>query len=80
MTDDNDYREYRLDVKKRLNIPFKKGQNDMKKVEAVFKSNDKGQVSLPLQEERVQILEKEYRDLEKEYKKVIKRLESTSDC
>ncbi|XP_058803109.1 histone acetyltransferase type B catalytic subunit [Phymastichus coffea] len=79
MSDEKDYLEYRLDVKRRLNIPYKKGDNDIKKVEAVFKTIDKSKVNIPLQD-RIKFLEKEYHNLEKEYKKVIKRLETASDC
>lgn len=81
LSNEFDYRDYRLDVKKRLNIPYKREQNDLKKLEAALKTNDKRPgVSLPIQEQRIQILEKEYRALEEEYKKVIKRLDKISDC
>lgn len=66
------YREYRLDVKKRLNIPYKRGL-DMKKLESV------GNVPLPQNEQRIQSLEKEYRLLEDDYKKVVRRLDETSE-
>ena len=75
------YQEYRLDVKKRLNIPYKREENDMKKLEAALKSKDnKGaSINLPIQEQRIQILEKEYRELEEEYKKVVKRLNAEAE-
>jgi histone acetyltransferase 1 len=73
-----EYLNYRLDVKKRLNIPFKREENNLKKLEAALKTNDKRPgVSLPIHEQRIQILDKEYRALEEQYKKVIKRLDKT---
>jgi len=77
LSDPADYQSYRLMVKNRLNIPYKKEQNDLKKIEEAFKNTKggKGGVSLPILEERLKILDKEYRALEEEYKKVVERLE-----
>ena len=101
ISNETDYRNYRLDVKRRLNIPYKREQNDMNKLEAALRGGSSGGSSgggsggssgaggsgsssnndkrlgivLPKQEERIQLLEKEYRTLEEEYKKVIKRLD-----
>ncbi|XP_031831416.1 histone acetyltransferase 1 [Nomia melanderi] len=76
LANENEYREYRLDVKRRLNIPYKREQNDLKKLECALKNIDKkSNVTLPTTEQRLQTLEKEYRSLEEEYKRVIKRLD-----
>lgn len=76
---DRDYREYRLDVKRRLNIPYKREQNDLRKLESALKQLDQcSGVTLPSAEQRMQTLDKEYRALEEEYRKVVKRLEE--DC
>lgn len=58
-----------------MNIPYKKGQNDKKKFDAIWKSKETMPVTLPIQEERMQLLDKEYRELEEDYKKVVRRLE-----
>lgn len=79
----DEYRAYRIDVKKRLNIPFKRKQNEELKIERALKNAaDKSTYTngngLPSDEQRKEILEKEYRFLEEEYKMVIKRLEYDS--
>lgn len=80
ISNEEEYRNYRLDVKKRLNIPYKREQHDQKRLEAALKNLSKqGNVPLPASEQRMQILEKDYRALEKEYKKVISRLDETSE-
>lgn len=82
LSNEKEYRDYRLEVKKRLNVPYKRERRDLKKLESVVKSLDKKETSnvilLP-NEQRIQALEKEYRGLEEEYKKVIKRLDETSE-
>lgn len=75
-----EYRAYRIDVKKRLNIPFKRKQNEELKIERALKNADKktytnGNNGLPTDEQRKEILEKEYRFLEEEYKAIVKRIE-----
>lgn len=80
LSNEKEYRDYRLDVKKRLNIPFKRDQHDQKKLEAALKNlNKEGNISVPPAEQRLQYLEKEYRALEEEYKRVVKRLDETSE-
>lgn len=80
MTNEQEYREYRLNVKKRLNIPYRREQNDLKKLECALRNVDKrANITLPTSEQRMQSLEKEYRSLEDEYKKVIKRLEDAEE-
>lgn len=72
-SNEQEYRDYRLDVKKRLNSPYKRGLQDMKRLESL------GNVAIPPPEQRIQSLEKEYRSLEEDYKKVIRRLEEASE-
>lgn len=80
LSNEQEYREYRLDIKRRLNIPYKREQNDLKKLECALKNVDKrANVTVPTSEQRIQTLEKEYRCLEEEYKKVIKRLEDAEE-
>ncbi|CAL1685470.1 unnamed protein product [Lasius platythorax] len=78
-----EYRAYRLDVKNRLNIPFKRKQNEEAKIERALRNEDKRTYTndngLPSEEQRKEILEKEYRLLEDEYKTVIKRLEYATE-
>ncbi|KAH0948638.1 hypothetical protein HN011_001203 [Eciton burchellii] len=71
-----EYRKYRIDVKKRLNIPFKRRENEERKIERALKDVDKKTYTngLPSLEQRIEILEKEYQLVEEEYKAVIERL------
>lgn len=80
LSNEQEYRIYRLDVKKRLNVPYKREQQDLRKLESALKNLDKkGNVIIPPAEQRIQTLEKEYRLLEEEYKQVIRRLEEASE-
>ena len=75
LSNDKEYRDYRLDVKRRLNIPFKREQRGLKKIDSALKVLSKG--ADPGPEYYIEILEKEYRLLEEEYEKVIKRMENS---
>lgn len=79
--DEAEYRAYRIDVKKRLNIPFKRKENEERKIERALKNVDKKTYTngLPSLEERREILEKEYQLVEEEYKAVIERLNYGSE-
>lgn len=80
LSNEQEYRMFRLDVKKRLNVPYKREQHDLRKLESALKNLDKkGNVILPPVEQRIQTLEKEYRQLEEEYKRVIRRLDESSE-
>ncbi|XP_017891786.1 histone acetyltransferase type B catalytic subunit [Ceratina calcarata] len=80
LTNEQEYREYRLNIKKRLNIPYRREQSDLRKLECALKNIDRRvNIALPTMEQRIQILEKEYKTLEDEYKKVIKRLEDAEE-
>ena len=63
-----------------MNIPYRREQNDLKKLECALKNIDKRtSITLPTLDQRMQTLEKEYRSLEEEYKKLIKRLEDAEE-
>ena len=76
VNDKEQYRNYRLDIKKRLNAPFQKNGRDNKKLEKVLQPNEMSAttISWPL-EERHAYLEKEYQELEEQYRLVIDRVE-----
>ncbi|XP_011307205.1 histone acetyltransferase type B catalytic subunit [Fopius arisanus] len=80
LTNEQEYREYRLAVKRRLNIPYKRELHDLRKLESALRNLDKkGNVAIPPAEQRIQTLEKEYRALEEDYKRVIRRIEEESE-
>lgn len=83
INNENEYRDYRLNVKKRLNIPYRKKENDEKKQEAAFKKSNPQTsnviTSRAILEDRMKILEKEYNELEDQYATIIKRLENAGE-
>lgn len=76
--DEEMVRNYRLDVKNRLNIPYQKQARDLKKLQAHLTPEEFSAVMIgQSDEERMNQLEDHFKILEDEYKKVIRRLEST---
>ncbi|XP_077300202.1 histone acetyltransferase 1 [Arctopsyche grandis] len=76
-TDVQQYKMFRLDVKNRLNAPFQKKKNDMKKLQKVLKPEEyAATLSTFGVEETFQRLNVQYQSLETHYKKVIDRLDS----
>ncbi|XP_046480179.1 histone acetyltransferase type B catalytic subunit [Neodiprion pinetum] len=79
VSDKQEYQQYRLDIKRRLNVPYQREQKNFKKLQRALKPMEGSTViDGPAPEQRMQILEKQYRLLEEDYKKVIDRIE-TSD-
>lgn len=63
-----------------MNIPYRREQNDLLKLECALKNIDnRTNITLPTLEQRIQTLDQEYKSLEEEYKKVIKRLENAGE-
>lgn len=74
----NQYKQYRLEIKKRLNVPFQHEQNKLKKLEAFMKSQDFAEMKAAItlsDEQRLSNLEKSYKELEEQYERVLKRLD-----
>ncbi|XP_012263999.1 histone acetyltransferase type B catalytic subunit [Athalia rosae] len=76
VSNEQQYQTYRLDVKRRLNVPYQREQKNFKKLQRVLKSVEGGAIiDGPSADQRMQILDKQYRLLEEEYKRVIDRME-----
>jgi len=79
VTDDKDekmMRDYRLDVKNRLNIPYAKQARDLKKLKAHLSPEEFHAAMIgQSDEERMNQLEEHFRILEEEYRRVIERLD-----
>jgi len=72
-------RDYRLDVKNRLNIPYAKQARDLKKLKAHLSPEEFNAAMIgQSDEERMNQLEEHFRILEEEYKRVIERLDKIS--
>eukprot|EP00794_Sanderia_malayensis_P003757 gene3757-4279_t len=73
--DAEEYRNYRLDVKQRLNIPFQKEARDMKKLQNNLSSEEIHEaLKDTINEERLQRLDEGFKELEQNYRRVIDRL------
>nr|CAG4648667.1 EOG090X06NC [Polyphemus pediculus] len=75
LADVQEYREYRLDVKRRLNIPYQKEASDFKKLQKALNPEElRSTLSTSTKEQRIESLEKQYQQLENEYRHVLERL------
>lgn len=73
--DEEAYRAYRLDVKKRLNLSYNRQLMYMRKLEKSGVDPQLIKASLPTPEERIEQLRTEYRELEEEYQLVLAKIE-----
>lgn len=70
-----EYRAYRLDVKKRLNMNYLKEKRDMKKLmDRGFKVPADKKLMLPSREENIEQLDGMFKDTEEYYKNVLERI------
>ncbi|XP_039282552.1 histone acetyltransferase type B catalytic subunit [Nilaparvata lugens] len=75
MNDKMDYQNYRINVKRRLNIPFQKEQAYFNKMSKALKPEElQSAVSLNSIGQRTEKLEKLYKELEEQYLLVLKRI------
>jgi len=75
LSNPEEYKSYRLEVKKRLNIPFQKEKADLEKLKLILKPEEmSATVNLQTPHERMQHLEQVYQELESHYKKTNERI------
>lgn len=75
MNNKADYKSYRLDVKKRLNMTYLKEKRDMKKLtDRGFKIPADKKLLLPSVEENIEQLDGMYKETEEYYKSVLERI------
>lgn len=73
--DEEEYKQYRLSVKRRLNTPFQKEQKMVIKLKNVLAEDElKATEQLKSREQRLENLDRQYKELEDEYQHVIERL------
>ncbi|GMS89068.1 hypothetical protein PENTCL1PPCAC_11243, partial [Pristionchus entomophagus] len=75
--DEEGLKKFRLDVKKRLDIPFRRTDKDWKKINAALDDEEKNQVAATTQstEEKMKQLQQMYEAEVEEYKKTIERMD-----
>lgn len=71
---DQEYRAYRLDIKKRLNMIYLKQRRDLEKLEKRGMDTTTMKLALTPLPERIEQLHEEYKICEGEYERVVKRL------
>lgn len=75
MSDAEQYRSYRLDIKRRLISPYKKKQRDLAKMKKCLRpeelTNQMNQIEISVQHEQ---LEERFQELVEDYRRVIERL------
>jgi len=73
------YKAYRLDVKRRLNVPFQKNSRDFRKLQSALNATElSATMNAFSAEQRMEILEKQFNDCVLEYQLVLARLSVTS--
>lgn len=69
-----EYKNYRLDVKKRLSVAYLKAKNDIKKMESKGFDATQAKALLPSNDERMEQLKTDYTLIEESYLKTIQRI------
>ena len=76
LADQEQYKSYVMDVKKRLNIPYRKEQSQLSKLQKLLKPQEfaAATANITNKEQRLEILEKQFTELEKHYKSVLEKV------
>nr|CAG4647919.1 EOG090X06NC [Moina brachiata]SVE93024.1 EOG090X06NC [Moina brachiata] len=79
LADPEEYRAFRLDVKRRLNIPYQKEASDYKKLQRALNPEElRSTLNISSREQRVENLEKQYQTLESDYRRTLERLAAST--
>ena len=76
LADQEQYKSYKMDVKRRLNIPYRKEQSQLSKLQKLLKPQEfaAAMVNITNKEQRLEILEKQFTELETHYKSVLEKV------
>merc|ERR1719400_1102776 len=79
LSNPQEYKDYKLDVKKRLNVPCQKEQSQLSKLQKLLKPQEfaAAMVNITNKEQRLEILEKQFTELETHYKSVLEKVAAT---
>jgi len=71
-----EYKQYRIDVKRRLNVPYQKEQSQLAKLQKALKPEEfaAAMVNITNREQRLEILSKQFLELETHYKQVLEKV------
>lgn len=75
-SDAQQYKNYRIDVKRRLNVPYQKEQSQLAKLQKALKPEEfaAAMVNVTNREQRLEILTKQFLELESHYKQVLEKV------
>ncbi|ELT91757.1 hypothetical protein CAPTEDRAFT_145248, partial [Capitella teleta] len=73
-SNEHEYREFRLDVKRRINIPFQKRGREFDKLSKFLQPTELAATMNSQREQRLEYLQSTFEELLEEYQKVIERL------
>jgi histone acetyltransferase 1 len=76
LADQQQYKDYRVDVKRRLNAPYQKEQSQMAKLQKALKPEEfaAAMVNVTNREQRLEILDKQFQELEEHYRSVLEKV------
>jgi histone acetyltransferase 1 len=76
LSDPAAYKNYRVDVKRRLNAPYQREQSQLEKVRRAFKPEEfeAAMVNITGREQRLELLEKQFNEVETHYKKILEKV------
>jgi len=76
LSDPAAYRNYRVDVKRRLNIPYQKEKSQLSKLEKALKPEEFAAATMNItnREQRMESLHRQFTELEEHYKYVLERV------
>lgn len=76
LADKQQYKEYRIDIKRRLNAPYQKEQSQLAKLQKALKPEEfaAAMVNVTNREQRLENLERQFEELETHYKAVLEKV------
>jgi len=76
LADKEQYKEYRIDIKRRLNAPYQKEQSQLAKLQKALKPEEfaAAMVNVTNREQRLENLDKMYQELEHHYRSVLEKV------
>jgi len=84
LKDTQQYKDYRVDVKRRLNAPYQKEQSQLVKLQKALKPEEfaAAMVNVTNREQRLETLDRQFQELEEHYKSVLEKVRAkvTTQC
>ncbi|CAB3994229.1 histone acetyltransferase type B catalytic subunit-like [Paramuricea clavata] len=78
LNDAEEHRQYRLEIKKRLNAPFQKEKADLEKLRFALTPDEyTTAIATMAQREQLNVLEESYQETIKQYKRILERIAAT---